>query len=475
MTATAIGLWERLGGLVLPLGVGVLAGILTLTLEGLETKWFVACFLLLLGIPVAIAGRHAYALHLVSLTMCLQLNVWLSFFLSSGGGYVGRSGPTALEIYLVTMVAAAAAVARLSALRAQGVPWRWAGALTRPAQLVLLTMLISFVNTAERRISLFSVIQFGQFYLIYLAALNTIRSRRELELVVHALLATVLTQAAVYFVENATGMTFTLTGEVVEKAGDLGRHGGTVSTHPSGFAEFMNPLFAIACAVFLGAQSRRFRTVAGLAVALGAASVLLTFTRAAWIGAALAGMVLLVAAVRRGLLRPNRLVVAALLGVIVTLPLLPKIALVFEREHESDYAERVSLQQMALNVIEAHPLVGTGIGTYSFTFRNYLSGDFEDEWLYVVHNAYLLRAAETGIPGMLAMIWLLWVMMRLARRCAATSDPLTAQLGLGAIAGFVAIAFQFWWDTATAFPVHALLWFLAATLEAALNLQEQST
>src|SRR4029453_10977457 len=217
--------------------------------EGGATKLFVTFFPALLIVPVAIALRQAYALHVVALALSLQLNAWLSFFMSGGGSFVGQSGPTALELHLVALSAAAVVAARYRVLQERGA-WRWVGRMTYPTRLILITMLLSFVHSSERRISLFSVLQLGQFYLVYLAALNTVRSRRELELVVYALLATAVMQAGVYFVENATGVTFTLTGELVEKGGALARHGGTISTHPSGFAEFMNPLFAIACAMF---------------------------------------------------------------------------------------------------------------------------------------------------------------------------------------------------------------------------------
>jgi len=75
----------------------------------------------------------------------------------------------------------------------------------------------------------------------------------------------------------------------------------------------------------------------------------------------------------------------------------------------------VSLR-IAVRAIEAHPLLGLGPGAYGYLYKAYLPDDLPRQWLYTVHNEYLLRAAETGIPGGVAFVVLLVAALRLAMR-----------------------------------------------------------
>jgi O-antigen ligase len=58
-------------------------------------------------------------------------------------------------------------------------------------------------------------------------------------------------------------------------------------------------------------------------------------------------------------------------------------------------------------MIQDHPVLGTGAGSFSDEFRNYTT-----EWRFRIsqghaHNAYLQVAAETGITGLVAYLALL--------------------------------------------------------------------
>jgi O-antigen ligase len=115
---------------------------------------------------------------------------------------------------------------------------------------------------------------------------------------------------------------------------------------------------------------------------------------------------------------------------------------------------------MAWNVIETHPLLGVGAGAYSYVFRQYLSPDLQDKWLFVVHNIYLLRWAETGFFGLISFLILPLVSLRQALVCIRLSDEIMSSLALGWSAGLVSILWQMWWDTTLGFPANSLIWFM---------------
>ena len=67
------------------------------------------------------------------------------------------------------------------------------------------------------------------------------------------------------------------------------------------------------------------------------------------------------------------------------------------------------MAKVAWNVIKANPFTGVGLNNYTNVMQRY---DRTRAWEsyrfpHPVHNAYLLIAAETGIPALAAFLWLI--------------------------------------------------------------------
>jgi O-antigen ligase len=457
--------WLPVAVSLLPVVCGVVVGIIALQVPVEQLRWALAALVLVVGMGLLPIIRHRYRLHLGVLVFSLQLCLWITLFYE-GTNYFGRSGASALELYLSSMIAGAAFLARYPQLRASGQAIRWGREITKPALILAVPVLLSVLGSPERKISVFTIINWMQWYLTYFVALNLIRTEADLRFVTKMLMVVTIVQPTIYAIEYATGVTITLTGEAFERAGEIARHGGTVGTHPSTFAEFMNLLFFPSAALFLAPGNTKLPRWSAFAAIAGGAGVLMSFTRAAWIGCTLGVIVLVVTGVRRGWIKGRRLWSLAAAGLVLAVVFTPQIMLVFAKDHQEAFDERVMLQDIAINVIKAHPFIGVGIGAYSNSFRSYVSANSEDSWLFVVHNVYLLRAAEIGIFGMLAFVAWLWAAIRLAHRRMDDPVDLHARLGLGCMAAFVTIAFQFWWDTGAGFAPHALQWFLLGMLSA---------
>jgi hypothetical protein len=99
--------------------------------------------------------------------------------------------------------------------------------------------------------------------IIFLAVANTVHEKAQVKLVLWLLPTVLVTQSLVYFAESALGMTFELNGDLVEQAGAIGRHGGTVGVAAAGFASFIHPLMQYALASFLAADRTASRTCPG--------------------------------------------------------------------------------------------------------------------------------------------------------------------------------------------------------------------
>ncbi len=83
---------------------------------------------------------------------------------------------------------------------------------------------------------------------------------------------------------------------------------------------------------------------------------------------------------------------------------------------EQSIVERFYLWDRAAHVIKAKPFTGTGINTYAVTHQKY---DKTQSWRvknYYAHNGYLQTAAETGIPGLLIFLALLFSILLQTRK-----------------------------------------------------------
>jgi putative inorganic carbon (HCO3(-)) transporter len=122
--------------------------------------------------------------------------------------------------------------------------------------------------------------------------------------------------------------------------------------------------------------------------------------------------------------------------------------------------DRWDMWQAALGMIRDRPVLGHGVNTFMANYMAYRVGG-EPQPRYA-HNCYLQVAAETGLVGLAAFLWLLWGLWRgiwSGARTALTPDSMWL---LGCAAGLTAFAVQAALDTNFyALRQAALFWTLA--------------
>lgn len=197
-------------------------------------------------------------------------------------------------------------------------------------------------------------------------------------------------------------------------------------------------------AVPRGAASR-WLVAACLAIGAG---LVVTGSRGAWVGTLVAGAVMIVLA-RRHLLWP----VASITVVAVALFLLvlPPDTLADHAGFDERYSTasvRADTWGDGVRTISAHPALGVGAGN----FVAHLDGKaFQAD----PNNLFLLTWAETGLPGLLLLLWLLGACMRLAWRNAEAARgpglaPAASQIGLAMLVSAVVHGqFDVFWTRGT--------------------------
>ena len=100
---------------------------------------------------------------------------------------------------------------------------------------------------------------------------------------------------------------------------------------------------------------------------------------------------------------------------------------------------RLEIWAATLKLIEANPLVGSGLGAYETAATRYLRG--EGNWQpQQAHNEYLELLAGGGILAGVIGVWFVVILVRESRQRLRDADSLRRALCLGAISGLLGVA-----------------------------------
>ncbi len=202
-------------------------------------------------------------------------------------------------------------------------------------------------------------------------------------------------------------------------------------------------------------------TAAALLVAV---ALLASWSRGAWLGTAVAALVLVIALPRRllhGLLLA--LTAVALAVVLWQMGILPDalvsrltssvVDLVAINDvrgidaHAGNYAviERLAHWQAAVEMARDHPYFGVGLGNYSVRYEQYRLINWQLP-LGHAHNTYLNLLAETGMVGLLAYLAYWAFMLRICWSLRRHPDILARSLGVGLLGCWIYLAAHSFFD-----------------------------
>lgn len=167
---------------------------------------------------------------------------------------------------------------------------------------------------------------------------------------------------------------------------------GTFS-HPNSLAGFT----LVSLILLLG--KRKLGVFDRLAVGLGFALILLTFSRATWLAAFVLAMIFLLVRLKRGFFQKSSLGRFPTLAIVLSLPLLTYF---FSRTtiDASSFFIRRELAEFALQEVKNNPLLGLGAGHFIISLSQNRPVWQWLYWLQPVHNIFLLVAVETGFLGL---------------------------------------------------------------------------
>ena len=305
-------------------------------------------------------------------------------------------------------------------------------------------------------------------WLIFLFIANNLDDPKLLVFAAAALLSSLVLQSLLGFGQYITGgrLGLELFGEyessfLQDLAGNtlFGRIGGTLG-HPNRLARYLGLVMPIGLALLFAPidKRRKYLLIVPILVMAGTAE-LLTFSRGGWLGVFFGGTVVLYLCLVRLIKRKViSLILLACMLIVFGGLIFGSFSSVRNRLLKDDYGaaeDRIPMNLVALNMIQANPLLGVGLTNY-VAVSNYYDispSAITYRFPYPVHNEFLLIAAETGIPSLVLFLFIyFYCMFLLARVARAKESSVTVYLAIGLFGGLIT------WG------VHDMFDFLYATI-----------
>jgi O-antigen ligase len=330
---------------------------------------------------------------------------------------------------------------------------------------------VSLLVAQDVTLALFELLLLLEACLLYFYIANRVRTNQDVLFIVLLLMMACLVESAIMII-----MRFTVTASTVWNLpihlhidglshDGFMRIGGTVGS--SNFAAaYLSISLASAASVLFTNVGRAYKWLAIAVLALGGVALILTFSRGGWIALFLAITLLCLVVWHRRGLSWKAAIGAVLILALLYLPFHSVISARMLGDDRGSAQSRIPLMRLAFRMIEDNPVLGVGINNFTVSMDRYLTSEFRRDWLFTVHNKYLLVLAETGIFGLMAFLAFLFGILRKGWNCWSFHDRLFSPLALGFTAGIAGHMVHMTVDVFRGRPTQQLIWLIAGLLVA---------
>jgi O-antigen ligase len=306
--------------------------------------------------------------------------------------------------------------------------------------LFLLAMVSSFFSI-ERHSSVVALMGLANCMIVYFVIVNAVRRRDQVRRVAYAVM--IVGSFLALF-----GMIKYL-GEISPPWWDYGTTSkGLTATfvnknHLAGYMEMAIP---ITIGLTMAARKGWEKALCGFSLLSLCIALTLSLSRGGWMSEIFAlGFMLILYVMRAKRQYRGLMVVTVSVATVVVLtalastPVIARLETLTHGEDMRNWQHRAAVRAATLDLIQAHPLLGTGPGTFATAFTPYRPAGVNARYLHA-HNDYLHFVSETGIFTAGIMLWLVVAVFRSAiRKIKATKSRLTLGITLGSLAGMVAM------------------------------------
>jgi O-antigen ligase len=336
-----------------------------------------------------------------------------------------------------------------------------------PLVLYLAFAAVSLFAARDISLAVFELCLFIELFLLYFYIANEVTSSDEVLFMMRVVMIGLALEGLLMMALAAGVGEFNFLGiktrvDELEVTG-ITRIGGTIGS-PNDVAAYLQMALALTAGVLLARIRRAWRMLAILALAAGLVGLVLTMSRGAWTGFVVSLVIIGWFGLRGGQISWKIPAVAAALVVVCGVLFSSAISQRLFEEDNGAAHSRVPLMYLAGEMIADNPVIGVGANNFPVAMEPYLAPRYAGEFIYSVHNKYLLVWSETGIGGLLAFLWFLMATVRRGFRCWRNADPVLSPIALGCTAALCGHMFHMNVDVFRGRSIMQFVWLIAALL-----------
>jgi len=469
--------------IIAPVVAGLVLGAIVLFARELPSEWAGLVILATISPTVVLLVNDVRKLLLITLVVDIPLG--LDIMLGDQPGHVG--GSTGFSVSLMTMALVVGYAIWLAERPASSQSKiRTHKDITVPALVYLFFLLVSAFQAVDVWFSIVQLFLEIQFLLMYFYVINHVKTRAAVRLIFTILVLCLFFESVVMLLQYFVGFELTALGIGTQTTGSsiasaTKRVGGTIGS-PNGAATYLATSLAITFAAYLTGNRLINKKLTLIALLVGCAALVTTQSRSGWIACTVAMLILVTQALRKQVgVRAVLLllVVAVIIGAVFSTQIIDRLT----TDDQGSAESRTWYNELAFNIINAHMFTGIGLNNLWLVMRDYLPlellGSKHSQYLYIVHNKYLLVWAETGLFGFLAFLWLLLAACRRALQALIqTKDVYTSIVITGLLSALVVYLLHMSSDPFASRvrmqPVWLIMALIAATSQLAGETEQQS-
>jgi putative inorganic carbon (hco3(-)) transporter len=312
-----------------------------------------------------------------------------------------------------------------------------------------------------------------QTLLLFVYITSTVRTRADVLFLITTLMAALLVEGILMLALYATGARFDVLGLGTWEpaagtgmdAGPFSRVGGTMGG-PNTAASVLGLLLPAALGVLVAPVGRPVRRLALAALAVGVPALIVTGSRGGWVSFVVSFAILAVVAVRHKLIGTRAALGTALAIAVFVLPVGGVAVARVSSNDLGSASSRVSMARLAAKMIADRPLLGVGLSNVPLNIPDYAGPEFTRQFLFTIHDKYLLVASEAGIGALIAFVWFLAATVVYGLRCLRSADRMIVGLAAGLLAGLFGTMVHMYVDIFQSRAQVQVLWLMAGLLAA---------
>lgn len=459
--------------------LGVAMGMFILAFSGLNTRWIVSCSIGLIIVSASMMVKNQKHLFLTLFFLGLPFITMKNIGTPKPMHYGGPAGFYAtfydlplVVLYLLWIVQSV--LSKTAKVRCSKLDFCMLGLIGMS--------FLSMFNAADIRLCLYELFRIIIMYLIFFYLANNITTKHDLKFIVVPLLIGLFSEGLLgilqFWKDNLFGLELVGEAQQMTTFAGISRVGGTLG-HPNSFARYLTFLIPLTISLQFAPIKKRYKVLCALVFLTSITALVLTLSRAAWIGFVVSAIVIFFLNLKTRLLSLPRALSLAALGTIFLITIIISFqGLITTRvfTYDSGAAEsRIPLMKVAINMIKTHPFLGVGINNYAEVMESYdkTTEEISRDFTSVVHNSYLFIASEVGVVGLFFLLLFLWVLSKRVVEVLRSNDRFILSLAIGITAGFISLLTQlFVVPDGLVSTSFLFLWSLSAVIMAISNFKE---